>query len=338
MFGYYVYIAFILILSIQAKHTVYRHLNEHDKCPPTDSYPESYCELAENCPQLQHYVNQHIISLNEVPSCDFKDDKHAELFCCPKYLPEQHKEVYPYLAFLGYLKPPTLDEIVYRCTALVLSSNHLLATTNCFGSEIIDNPLQAVFGVHDARDYFTGKHQLELRGVEKPPVLRNDLVIYELDTSIEAAAFSFNVSRANICAAQHLRDAVELRAIAYAQNNNAENCALFKQKLRLLPFKECSRVQNIRQVEQIKRKTHICLMPIEIGAKLGPCTNCLIPSSSVLEAELQDGSVCVAGIATPTTADCVANMAPLYYTSIMSKSARDYFDNIFLEFQSAQTV
>lgn len=47
------------------------------------------------------------------------------------------------------------------------------------------------------------------------------------------------------------------------------------------------------------------------------CVQCLTASASVLHVPQADGTLCVAGIATPTTNECVRNKEELvYYTMI----------------------
>ncbi|EDW71461.2 uncharacterized protein Dvir_GJ14607 [Drosophila virilis] len=146
---------------------------EGDPCTWTINYPKSHCRLAKNCQTLPVYIDENFLKLTDIPSCGFLDASHSEMFCCPDEMPGPkvssltlaaptfHNSL-NHLASLGYYKADTLDEIEYRCTAIILSPNQLLATSKCVGNKIYEKPNRVLVGVTDPRKFFDPELEFEL--------------------------------------------------------------------------------------------------------------------------------------------------------------------------------
>ncbi|XP_030079298.1 uncharacterized protein LOC115482955 isoform X2 [Drosophila hydei] len=218
---------------------------------------------------------------------------------------------FPYLASLQYVGP-LHDDFVFRCTAIILSSKQLLTTSICVGSKERENPNSVVLGVSDMRGHIDEKLTFQLK--TNAMQINNDVVLFDLHTDINFKDQSMkNVSMATLCYENELTEQSRLYAVGFAQNE-ATNCGLFK--LRLERLSDCRVPELSRPVTGINTNaTHICVraMP-ETSPRLDGCKNCLTATSSVLHVERSDGSLCVAGIATPTTDECTVNSESTLYT------------------------
>ncbi|EDW58137.1 uncharacterized protein Dvir_GJ15193 [Drosophila virilis] len=223
-----------------------------------------------------------------------------------------------HLASLGYYKADTLDEIEYRCTAIILSPNQLLATSKCVGNKIYEKPNRVLVGVTDPRKFFDPELEFELTTKVQ---YKNDLALFTLSTSIDVSKTEMaNVSLALLCNETELEGVPKLYAVGFAQDNGS-NCGLFK--TRLERFNDCTN----KNPGTIDKSRNLCLVPQRNASHAGvsdDCTKCLTASTSVLHVERADGSFCVAGIATPTTNDCIVNSGPIYYTSIVSRDVGNF--------------
>ncbi|EDV97601.1 GH14606 [Drosophila grimshawi] len=233
--------------------------------------------------------------------------------------------MYKHLASLVYLNSD-LDAFLYRCTAIVLSSTKLLTTTHCVGNGVNRKPNRALFGYSDLRNFNILEHPEMTIEIMQNNIkfLNNDLALLELAKPIDfdKPALS-NVSVASLCTEYEMVADPKFNAVGFAQNDDDTNCNMFSS--RLVKSMECANVPVKPEVEGLYiPRTHLCLAPIPADSQPsqnGSCTKCLMASTSVLHLERYDGSICVAGIATPTKSKCVVNKNPIYYTSIGSSSA-----------------
>ncbi|XP_030567069.1 uncharacterized protein LOC115767069 isoform X2 [Drosophila novamexicana] len=304
-----------------------------DPCTWALNYPKSHCRLAQNCQTLPVYINENLLKLADIPSCGFIDASHSEMFCCPDAMPGPMvssltlagptvQNSFNHLASLGYYKADTLDEIVYRCTAIILSPTQLLATSKCVGNKIFEKPNRVLVGVTDPRKFFDPELEFELTTKVQ---YKNDLALFSLASSIDVNKTELaNLSLASLCNETELEGDPKLYAVGFAQDNGS-NCGLFK--TRLERFNDCTKVDLKRQVSGIDKSRNLCLVPQPNASLPGvrdDCTKCLTASTSVLHVERADGSFCVAAIATPTTNDCIVNSGPIYYTSIVGKDVGNF--------------
>nr|XP_032295926.1 uncharacterized protein LOC6635432 [Drosophila virilis] len=305
-------------------------LSVGERCPERNGYPASTCQLAESCTTLVAYKSLE----RSVTVCGFISQSGQELLCCPDraeaisrtLTPTATPETIPvqmstHLASLGYYKADTLDEIEYRCTAIILSPNQLLATSKCVGNKIYEKPNRVLVGVTDPRKFFDPELEFELTTKVQ---YKDDLALFTLSTSIDVSKTEMaNVSLALLCNETELEGVPKLYAVGFAQDNGS-NCGLFK--TRLERFNDCTKVELKRQVSAIDKSRNLCLVPQRNASHAGvsdECTKCLTASTSVLHVERADGSFCVAGIATPTTNDCIVNSGPIYYTSIVNRAGEE---------------
>lgn len=97
-------------------------------------------------------------------------------------------------------------------------------------------------------------------------------------------------------------------------------CGLFRQKLRLMSTNKCSGAKNALNVTIDMENSHYCMEAVENSSSDGQdsnCVQCLTASASVLHIQGADGTLCMAGIATPTTNECHRKDNELiYYTMI----------------------
>ncbi|XP_064538583.1 uncharacterized protein LOC135428470 [Drosophila montana] len=316
-----------------------RRRAEGDLCTwTTTNYPKSHCRLARNCPTLSVYIEEKVLKLTEIPSCGFINARSSEMFCCPDEFhgvkvssatsapTDNNRLSFNHLASLGYYAD-NLYEIVYRCTAIILSPTQLLATTKCLGAKIYEKPNRVLVGVTDPRISLGSELEFELTANVH---YKNDLAVFKLFSSIDLSQQKMaNVSLATICNKTELEGDPKLYAVGFAQNHDS-NCALFK--TRLERFNDCTKVELKRQVSGIDTsRTHMCLVPqpnASHGGQGDGCTKCLTASTSVLHVERADGSFCVAGIATPTTNDCIVNSDPIYYTRIVGRGGEEELPRI----------
>ncbi|XP_064538510.1 uncharacterized protein LOC135428447 isoform X2 [Drosophila montana] len=134
-------------------------LSVGERCPEKIGHPASTCQIAESCTTLVAYKHLEY----SVTVCGFVSHSGQETVCCPDPVettkpappsPAPTTEIIPvqmssHLASLGYYSANTQDEIVYRCTAIILSPTQLLATTKCLGAKIYEKPNRVLVGVTD---------------------------------------------------------------------------------------------------------------------------------------------------------------------------------------------
>lgn len=130
----------------------------------------------------------------------------------------------------------------------------------------------------------------------------------------------------NWCSPTDLDKNPKLFAVGFAQTQGDDDtpCGIFQRKLKLISFDKCKAIKSDLNVSTIMPHTHICVEPdLEHPPTLQEpnCTQCLTASASVLHVQQDDGNLCVAGIATPTTDVCSENkMEMLYYTIIKKEN------------------
>ncbi|KAL7743543.1 hypothetical protein ACLKA6_013349 [Drosophila palustris] len=315
------------------------HLNENDRCYKV-GLPLGRCKLPENCQTLPEYIKAGLFTMADVLECGFKDAFSAMMYCCPddpppsRAIPTRQPNrslTGTHLVSLEYLKPVTLDDVVYRCTGIVLTPSYVLATTKCIGKDIIGRPNKVLLGSTDSRLYVDSQTEIEIKSYTS---YNNELTLFELEKEIPSSQLLENVSKATLCNRLDLSGEPNLFAVGYAYDQHeGSNCALFSQQLRLVNSDECINVRSSRQIEGIRwRNSHLCVLPenrvlVSDAYPRNNCLKCLTASSSVLHLQRPDGSQCVAGIATPTTDECLENRLPLYYTNIVSNNGVNDFLN-----------
>ncbi|XP_030246249.1 uncharacterized protein LOC115565305 [Drosophila navojoa] len=263
-----------------------------------------------------------------------------ELRCCPNQFPEGYvppttpkptpptphpsiptdfevKHLAPILYSTVYM-----DGFEYHCTAIILSPTKLLTTSKCVGKKVRQKPSRIAVGVTDPRINYD--EELEFAVTRNIKQMNNDLALLELRTAIDFTDKAMaNGSIAILCHTDELAGQPKLYAVGFAQNT-VTNCGLFQTRLERLS--DC-RVPELRlPVRGIDiTSTHICAraMP-ESSARSDGCINCLTASSSVLHVERADGSLCVAGIATPTTDECNLTDNPVLYTIFLNSAFKNF--------------
>lgn len=108
-------------------------------------------------------------------------------------------------------------------------------------------------------------------------------------------------------------------------------CHLFRQELHLISADKCLDVSE--------NDFHVCLKPgksIPTPAENDKCVQCLTGSASVLHVQRSDGSICVAGLATPTTKVCESSDKPVSFT-IIEKVLPNWIENSMYLSSNGQT-
>ncbi|XP_023176415.1 uncharacterized protein LOC111603168 [Drosophila hydei] len=301
---------------------------------------KSVCKLANDCITWHAYKDQH----NTLISCGFEPLSGRELHCCPNRFPKAyvppttstplppttpppHHSTVIQLSNFKHLVPilylsKHLDYFDYHCTAIILSPTRLLTTSRCVGPNIAGTPSRIAVGVTDPRVNYDEELEYEIKSGIKQ--MNKDLALLELHTAIDFSdKLMENASIAVLCHADELAGQPKLYAVGFAQNE-ATNCGLFK--LRLERLSDCRVPELSRPVTGINTNaTHICVraMP-ETSPRLDGCKNCLTATSSVLHVERSDGSLCVAGIATPTTDECTVNSDSTLYTIFVNRAFKAF--------------
>ncbi|XP_062140226.1 uncharacterized protein LOC133848607 [Drosophila sulfurigaster albostrigata] len=308
---------------------------ENEICGGLHGFPTGTCQLATKCTTLKTYYEKKWINPLSVPSCGFKGPFGKAMLCCPKPF-EDLKEGGSYnftgthLVTMRYFKNENRDEYAYRCTGVLLSSSHVLASKQCDAEEDEDIASKVKLGSQDARVIDESDIKID---VKKPTSYKNDLVLIKLRTALNTTQLTENVSIAKLCHPEDLTGHPNFFAAGYSYNTQEnESCTKFTMQLQNLNLKECNNVKVTRQIEDLATdQSHFCLLPLPIYKEGEECSKCLIATSSVLHVERMDGTQCVAGIATPTYNKCIEEDSPLYFTNILTHSVSDFFNHVIVE-------
>ncbi|KAH8288232.1 hypothetical protein KR054_011416, partial [Drosophila jambulina] len=290
---------------------------EGTPCPKMDDYPDSRC--MRTC--LTSMKSDQIVSCN----------RDQGLICCPNpgspFVPKRPPSIpsesdarrYRHVAQLRFLVG-YMDEERYRCTAVLVQPNFVLTSALCGEKEndVSESPNHARLGHHSPY-----QDAIEIL-LDSPAsyTYKNDLSLLKLDGNFSKE------SVATICTQPDFDRAQKLVAIGFSQLNGV-NCDMFKMEVSLREFSDCH-VERNRHVEGIGNQTHFCVAPLKPQkAAPGACVQCLRGTASVLHAVLPDRSVCVAGVATPTSSNCHNPGARLYYTSLMNAEVADFLRNAY---------
>ncbi|XP_068155138.1 uncharacterized protein [Drosophila tropicalis] len=320
-------------------------------CPRYPNYPESTCMGIRNCTTLDEFVHQENRTLYDVVSCGIS--VYMELVCCPNghngnatastvtpastssptspaspavFEPQpstttpketpvrSYLDNFGHLASLKYFKDEYMDDTIYSCTALIIDDYFVLTNYAC---RIFNNqpPLKVRLGLQT-------NHQ-QISEIKQPlKVHEFDLVAIEMFDKLNNT-IAPDAKIAEFCTQADMKNYTKLFAVAFAQKNH-ENCDLFQKEMRMLSYGACVNVRNKERFEvNATRESHWCLQPIKSRLNTG-CIKCLRGSASVLHVERSDGGICVAGIATPTADECLPLRSPLYYTSILHQTNRNF--------------
>ncbi|XP_030379203.1 uncharacterized protein LOC115627612 isoform X2 [Scaptodrosophila lebanonensis] len=213
-------------------------------------------------------------------------------------------ESYKHLAAVGY-HDEHYDGFVYRCTAVILTTNILVVSAKCIGTGR-DLPIQVVVGKADLG-----------RGPIRNNVIRiktrrswfNETGILVLEKHIEASQLA---GVAEICSARELQRSPRMRSIGWGFSKVRETrCSLFEMSMQQIDKSYCA-----DPAKKVPIYQHHCLQPNETLTvqRDDGCSKCLSGTGSVLHVERPDNSLCVAAIATPSSVDCNESTEPLYYT------------------------
>lgn len=100
-------------------------------------------------------------------------------------------------------------------------------------------------------------------------------------------------------------------------------CGLFRQKLKPISSNKCLGANNTLNVTIDMEQSHYCMEAVlEKNSSDGQdsnCVQCLTASASVLHIQRADGTLCVEGIATPTTNKCLRNEKELLYYTVIKR-------------------
>ncbi|XP_023034810.1 uncharacterized protein LOC111519279 [Drosophila willistoni] len=216
-----------------------------------------------------------------------------------------------------YYKDEEKQEFIYSCTALIIDKNYVLATYACLKAAG-HQPLRVRLGLQK-------NHQQSSEVLGDPQVYNKDLVILKMSDELNQTQAQ-NAKVAEICTQCDMTNYSKLFAVAFAQRNHA-NCGLFKQEMTMLSFGEC---RNLVKQSSINSKSHWCLKSEATRRNSSDCNNCLLSRASVLHIERKNGEMCVVGIATPISNDCLETGLgqKLYYTSLLEQSNREFFNNV----------
>ncbi|KAH8414862.1 hypothetical protein KR215_007588 [Drosophila sulfurigaster] len=308
---------------------------EFDTCGGDRGFPQGVCRYPQDCCTIIEYLMEKNIRLNDVPSCGFNSPFKGKMICCPKTDTQRTTSGPPIFRFTGthlvtmrYFKNEHLDEYVYRCTGVLLSSSHVLASKQCAGEEgeEIVRPSRVMLGSQDAR--VDDKSDIK-KDIKKLTSYKNDLVLIKLRTTLNKTQLMGNVSIAKLCDPVDLQRNPNFFAAGYSYNTQEnESCTKFTMQLQNLNLKECNNVKVTRQIEDLATdQSHFCLRPLPTFERKNECSKCLTATSSVLHVERMDGTQCVAGIATPTNNECIEEDTPLYFTNILRNSVYDFLNS-----------
>ncbi|SPP86382.1 uncharacterized protein LOC117588738 [Drosophila guanche] len=302
-------------------------LTEGEACPSLPGYPDSSCLGIKNCPNVDLYISSGRLTLNEVVQCGI--GAYMELVCCPKqppnmqttfvrplshteYMSERGRRLYPHVASLRYLNPVTLDSQIFRCTAFLLKENLALSSAACVGSVIAD-PNHVQLGIEEPFK--------DIQEINNITHHNNDLVLIRMRNGYGREFI------AEICSQADVDNRLKLVAVGFSQKNE-ENCQWFEKEVTIFTFHSCDRVSINRPLSGIDANNHLCVTPgmERQSSTPGACVDCLRGSASGLHAIRRDGSVCLLGIATPTSKSCTSSTHPLYYTSLLGPSNRRFLN------------
>ncbi|XP_017041928.1 uncharacterized protein LOC108088589 [Drosophila ficusphila] len=300
-------------------------LREGDPCPSINNYPESSCR--KNCSSMiQSHILRETLTEENVVQCN----EMEKLICCPNQPPQDPsiiptippkspgnssseldpQTLYPHMGSFRYLNAITLDSYLYRCAALIVKQNLVLTSAYCAGLEdVVEMPNRFRLGL-------VNPFQEELP-TKNSYVHNDDLVLFGLTGNFKMEAV------AKICRQQDIDSCRKLVAVGFAQKDDV-NCEWFEQEVSLKPFGECNVVTTLK----VDGESHLCVYPINTPeVTKGSCFRCLRAGASVLHAIQADGSVCAAGVATPTGGGCYnIGRADLHYTSLVNQSALDFIN------------
>ncbi|XP_022233188.2 uncharacterized protein LOC111081428 [Drosophila obscura] len=316
----------VMALSAAAHPKLERSLSEGQDCPSRAGYPASRCQTIKNCPNVVQYIVSTNMTLNDVVQCGLT--VFVELICCPKEppepslqavssttqsrlpaggqrvpQPERVREPYGHVTALQYLAPQTLDSYIFRCTGFLLKENFVLTSAACAGS-LMEEPNHVRLGPEEPFGDSREINNITYHG--------NDLVLLRTSQGYGREFI------AEICRQEDLDNRRKLVAVGFSQKNG-ENCQWFEQEVNIAPFARCDRVSINRLVTGIDPVNHFCVAPAGASPPPPPgsCVPCLRGSASGLHVIRGDGTVCLAGVATPTSKACAAGTKHLYYTSLL---------------------
>ncbi|XP_051861033.1 uncharacterized protein LOC117577416 isoform X5 [Drosophila albomicans] len=308
---------------------------EFDTCGGDGEFPLGVCRYPENCCTIEEYLMQRNIGYNDVPSCGFNSPFKGKMICCPKTDtqrttsgPSIFRFTGTHLVTMRYFKNEEMDDYAYRCTGVLLSSSHVLASKQCAGEEgeELIRPSRVKLGSQDA-GRVDDKADIK-KDIKKLTSYKNDLVLIKLRTTLNTTQLMGNVSIAKLCHPDDLKGYPNFFAAGYSYSTEKnESCTKFTMQLQNLNLKECNNVKVTRQIEDLATdQSHFCLRPLPIYKEGEECSKCLTATSSVLHVQRMDGSQCVAGIATPTSNEFIEEDSPLYFTNILTNSVSDFFN------------
>ncbi|XP_034477966.1 uncharacterized protein LOC117784359 [Drosophila innubila] len=314
----------------------------NDRCQ-VDGFPMGRCKIGDDCTTLQQYLVAGKAKLNDF-HCGYETPFSPRMYCCPDDPPLPRatptRQTYAkHLVSLRYLNPVTLDDYIYQCTGVIVSPSFVLATTKCLGKNIVSRPNKILLGSTDPSKYVDSQIATDIK---RNISYNNELVLFELEKELTSSQLSGIVSVAPTCLTSDVKGDPKTFAVGFAFNlDESTNCALFSQQMRNVHIDQCRNVENKRQIQGLNfENSHLCFEPETVSSnsrQSEQCLRCLTASSSVLHVQRPDGSYCVAGIATPTTDECVENGAPVYYTNIVSDyRVSDFLINFVVD-KSAST-
>ncbi|XP_060662911.1 uncharacterized protein LOC132795957 [Drosophila nasuta] len=321
---------YALIQLIAKPSTARKKYQENDICGGLHGFPTGTCQLATKCTTLKTYYEKKRIDPLNVPSCGFKRPFGKAMLCCPKPFEnltegESYNFTGTHLVTMRYYKNNKRDDYAYRCTGVLLSSSHILASKQCDAENDEDLPSKVKLGSQDAR--VNDESDIKI-AVKQPTRYKNDLVLIELRTTLNTTQLVGNVSIAKLCHPDDLKGYPNFFAAGYSYSTEEnESCTKFTMQLQNLNLTECNNVKVMRQIEDLATdQSHFCLRPLPIYKDGEECSKCLTATSSVLHVQRMDGSQCVAGIATPTSNEFIEEDSPLYFTNILTNSVSDFFN------------
>ncbi|KAH8386389.1 hypothetical protein KR093_000178 [Drosophila rubida] len=310
-----------------------RRYKEHDNCGGINGFPSGMCREAASCSTLHSYYAKQQFGPLDVPTCGFKPPFGIELLCCPNtfHVPPSSQQQLgsfqgSHLVTLGYLKPITLDSYVFRCTGVLLSPTHVLATSQCVGQKTVDKPNKVLLGAEDPALYDDSQIEVAIKSTKE---FQGELVLFELETALSSSQLTGNVGIARLCQRSDLLRRSNWFAIGYSYNPLVyDSCSKFAQQVQRVNPSECRDVQQQLGAHNLtENQSHLCIQPLAIYASHGgsaECSKCLAYTSSVLHVKRADGSQCVAGIATPAGDECVESNGALYFTNILTPAVQEF--------------
>ncbi|XP_062140225.1 uncharacterized protein LOC133848606 [Drosophila sulfurigaster albostrigata] len=332
LFAFIFTLTFVMAVPKPLENPKYK---EFDTCGGDRGFPQGVCRYPQHCCTIIEYLTEKNIQLNDVPSCGFNSPFEGKMICCPKTDTQRTTSGPPIFRFTGthlvtmrYFKNEHLDEFVYHCTGVLLSSSQVLASKQCAGEEgeEIFRPSRVMLGSQDAR---VDDESNIKKDIKKLTSYKNDLVLIKLRTTLNKTQLMGNVSIAKLCDPVDLQRNPNFFAAAYSYNTDEnESCTKFTMQLQNLNLKECKNVKVTRQIEDLATdQSHFCFRPLPTFERKNECSKCLTATSSVLHVERMDGTQCVAGIATPTKNECIEEDTPLYFTNILRNSVYDFLNS-----------